>query len=240
MTREIIISEENNPVNVQEALLKVVQRADIDPERLEKFFDLQIKMQQKQAEQAYNEALAGFQGECPIIQKNKKVKFGSTNYEYAPLDEIVHIIKPYLSKYGLSYTFDIKANEAGSILITTISHKAGHSKDYFYNFDALPDGGAMNQSQRRKSAVTYAKRAGLENALGIVTAGEDDDARRSGEIPAQEDQIEEIRALLSPAKVTEKEFFEKYRISKFSDLTFKGAKDAIKALKFRRTAICSK
>ena len=39
----------------------------------------------------------------------------------------------------------------------------------------------MNASQRRKSALSYAKRAGLENALGIATADEDDDAIRATE-----------------------------------------------------------
>lgn len=237
---EIIITEENQPtLNVQDALLKVVQRSDIDPERLEKFFDLQIKMENRQREQEFNEALSGFQGECPVIPKSKKVKFNTTSYEYAPLDEIVHIIKPFLSKYGLSYSFDTRSEGSTTTLITTIFHKGGHSKQYYYTFDSVGDGGQMNGQQRRKSAMTYAKRAGLENALGIVTAGEDDDARRSSETPASKIQIETIKELMPEAQVTLKMFMEKFG-SDPENLSEKTAKAAINTLRTRKAALCSK
>lgn len=241
MTKALTKSDPATPaINIQDALLQIVQRTDIDPERLEKFLDLQIKMENRQAEQAFNEALAGFQSECPIIPKNKKVKFNSTSYDYAPLDEIISLIKPFLSKYGLSYSFDVKAEGATSNMATTIYHKGGFSKTFYYTFDSVSDGGAMNQSQRRKSSVTYAKRAGLENALGIVTTGEDDDARRAIDDPATPEQLEQIKELMKKTSVTDAQFNERYKVDKITDLTSYEAKNAIMALKTRRTQLCTK
>jgi hypothetical protein len=234
VTSESQTIEIKKDVSMQDALIAIVQRNDIDPDRLEKFLDLQIKMENRQAEKAFTEALSGFQGECPIITKKKKVSFGTTNYAFAPLDEIIFIIKPLLSKYGLSYSFDIKSEDKLAVMITTIYHKEGFSKTSFYAFDALGEG-SMNQSQKRKSATTYAKRAGLENALGIVTAGEDDDANRAIDTEASEEQIKQIKELMLVSKVTDEMFLDKYKIKEFKDLSSYDAKAAIFALKIRKT-----
>jgi hypothetical protein len=228
-------------VTMQDALIKIVQRTDIDPDRLEKFLELQIKMENRQAERAFNEAMAKFQGLCPIIKKNKKISFenksgSSTKYDYSPLDEIVHIIKPILSKCDLSFSFDVEETATKSNLKTTISHKDGHNKTFNYLFDSYHDDARMNQSQRRKSAITYAKRACLENALGLVTAGEDDDATRAVDTVVSGEQLAMIKELMIKADVSEKMFLDKYKVSSFEELSSYEAKKAIHALKVRKAA----
>jgi hypothetical protein len=238
VTSESQTIEIKKDVSMQDALIAIVQRSDIDPDRLEKFLDLQIKMENRQAEKAFSEALAGFQGECPIIAKNKKVSFGTTKYDYAPLDEIVSVIKPLLSKYGLSYSFDVKTEDKMTVMITTIYHKEGFSKMSYYAFDSLGEG-SMNQSQKRKSAVTYAKRAGLENSLGLVTTGEDDDARRAIDTFISQTQLDEIKSLLIATKSDTAKFLVFLKVEKLETLTEMEAKNAIHMLKEKR-ALCLK
>lgn len=244
MTKAIVktepIQQPDEAVSMQSALIQIVQRQDIDPDRLEKFLDLQIKMENRQAERAFNEALALFQGECPIIRRTKKTDFTSksgnqTKYDYSPLDEIVHVVKPILNKHGFSYSFNVKENEKSSTLITTIRHKDGHSVPSELEFESLHDDGRMNNSQRRKSALTYVKRAGLENALGIVTAGEDDDARRAVDAPVTEEQLAEITEMIKQTKSDEKKFLEFLQVSKLADLSEYEGKKAIMALKQKRS-----
>lgn len=237
--------ENETNISIQDALIQIVQRTDIDPDRLEKFLDLQIKMENRQAERAFNDALAEFQGECPVITKNKKTSFTSksgstTAYDYAPLDEIISVIKPILSKHGLSYAFDLQETEHISKLLTTIFHKDGFSKTFTYSFDTIHDDARMNSSQRRKSALTYAKRAGLENALGLVTTGEDDDAKRAINNPITPEQISTIKDLLPKATVKEQDFFDKFKITAFAEMDEALAKKAIFQLKARRAALCTK
>ena len=229
---------------IQAALIEIVSRKDIDPERLEKFLDLQIKMENRQAERSFNDALAAFQGECPIITKNKKTSFTSksgstTAYDYAPLDEIISVIKPILSRNGLSYAFDLMEGEHTSKLLTTIFHKDGFSKVYTYAFDTIHDDARMNSSQRRKSSLTYAKRAGLENALGLVTTGEDDDAKRAINNPISPDQIALIKDLMPKANVSEQQFLDKFKLTNLDEMDEALAKKAIFQLKARR-AQCTK
>jgi hypothetical protein len=221
------------PVSIQSALLDIVRREDIDPDRLERFLDLQIKMEDRQAEADFNAALAGFQAECPAIVKNKKVDFTSksgnkTQYNYSALDEIAEVIRPVLAKYGLSYSFDLAPQDGGMVkLITIINHKSGNTRTSSYLFNDLHDDQRMNASQRRKSAVTYAKRAGLENALGIVTTEEDDDARRALDAL-------QIKALVEETKTDMERFLRFMKVESIEEMDEATAKKAIAKLKEKR------
>lgn len=193
---EIAEKKENLPNSVEMALLEIVKRPDIDPDRLEKFLDLQIKMEERQSKAKFFDALSSFQGECPIISKSKRVKFKSVDYNYSPLDEMAEVIKPILNKWGLSYSFNLRdsGNESLVELITTVRHRGGHSEETSYFFNRYHDDDRMNKNQKAKSSVTYAKRAALENALGIVTGDNDDDGQ--GLTGITEDQSKTIRFLL--------------------------------------------
>lgn len=229
------------PTEIQVALIEIVKRKDIDPERLEKFLDLQIRMENRQAAVEFHKALSGFQADCPIITKNKKVNFTSksgntTKYNYSPLDEIIHIIKPHLKSWGLSYSFNIKKTEDKNEheLVTKISHRGGHSEEFSLFFNPQHDDTRMNQAQRAKSSITFAKRAGLENALGIVTAEEDDDAARLTDTDITQSQIEAIKTLLIETKSDEAKFMSFIGVTAIEDMSGADAKKAIHALKQKR------
>ena len=224
---------------MQIALNEVIKRGDVEPERLEKFLDLQFKWEDKQAERAFYAALAKFQSECPPVIKTKNASYGlkiKTNYNWAPLDEIVEHIRPYLKKTGLAYMFDIQELEEGRMNIaTTIYHTDGHSITSNYQSDALNDGGTMNNSQRRKSALSYSKRASLENAFGLVTADQDDDARRALDKPLSEDQIVELNNLLESTETDLSNFCAHMKVKNLTELSEYEAKKGINLLKQKRS-----
>jgi hypothetical protein len=244
MKNPIVTTKKNEVVTesteMQSAILQIVKQKDIDPERLEKFLNLQVQLEDRQNAQAFNEAFAEFQKECPIIQKTKKVSYGQTNYDYASLDEMVHQIKPIMGKNGLGFSFDITQADNLMNLVTTITHKDGHSKTFNYFFDQMDSGGKMNDSQRRKSALTYAKRSALENALGIVTAGEDDDARRAVDNPVTNEQLEKIHSLMKTTDTTEESLLKYLKIENLGLLSTVDAKKTINSLNGKRTALMAK
>ena len=228
-------------VDVQAALIELVKREDIDPSRLEHFLELQVKMEDRQNEKSFYRAMASFQGECPVIKRTKKVKFEAksgktTQYNYAPLDEMTEVVKPIMQKNGLSFSFDIEYTGGENLLVTTISHIDGHSKKSYLPFEKMHDDGRMNASQRRKSALSFAKRAALENALGVVTAEEDDDARRAIDKPVTDDQISEIKNISKSTDTTMQSLLKFLKVEKLEDLSEYEARRAITALKTKRTA----
>ncbi len=150
-------------------------------EVMERLFTLREKVKAEQAKEAFVQAMADFQAECPVIEKTKKVmnKDGTTiRYKYAPIDSIVEQIKEPLAKHGLAYTWTVK-NDPGLITATAmVTHKLGHSETSSFQVP-IDTEGYMTAPQKFASALTFAKRYSLCNILGIST-GEDDDANSVG------------------------------------------------------------
>lgn len=148
---------------------------------MERLFALREKVKAEKAKEAFVQAMAGFQSECPVIEKKKEVKNndGSVRYKYAPIDSIVEQIKKPLANHGLAYTWTVK-NEPGFITaIAMVTHKLGHSETSSFQIP-IDAGGYMTAPQKVASALTYAKRYSLCNVLGVSTGEEDDDSTTVG------------------------------------------------------------
>lgn len=217
MSKEIIKVEKKN-VQVQdqnsvESFISQALATNVSPETLERLFDLKERVDAERAKTAFVEAMAVFQSECPVIKKTKKVlnKDGqSVRYTYAPIDSIVEQIKKPLAKSGLSYTWNVE-NKPGVIKATcTITHKLGYSQSSDFEIP-IDTEGYMTAPQKFASALTFAKRYTLCNALGISTGDEDTDAVDVGkEKTAKSDKSKIIFLLKTLGKPNEsKEQIEK-------------------------------
>lgn len=156
-------------------LIKTAIDKGIDPDALGKLLDLQDRVLARQAETEFNEALKGFQSNCPVIGKNQD----GHNARYADFDKIVMVIRPLLDTYGLSFAFDSEIADSKVATICTIRHVAGHSKMTRFTtpIDSKPNG--MNEPQRYAAVTTYGRRYSLILALGLVIAGDDRDGREA-------------------------------------------------------------
>lgn len=145
-------------------------------ETMERFFALRKEVKAEQAKEAFTAAMAAFQGECPVIVKDKEVWSGNKlRYSYAPLDSIVNQVRAYLGKNGLSYTVDVKTENGILTATCKITHILGHSETS--SFEAPIDKDSyMSAPQKYASASTFAKRYAFCNALGILTGDQDTDA----------------------------------------------------------------
>lgn len=86
--------------------LLTLQERGVPPEQIEKLMDLWERGERREAEKAYNEALAAFQAKGIRIMKRKAVDFttmkGRTSYMHAELDDVVQAVGPELSAHGFS------------------------------------------------------------------------------------------------------------------------------------------
>lgn len=174
-SQEVVKPEKSMSV---ESLISQAVKANVSIETLERLLVMRDKFNAEKAKEAFVVAMSGFQSECPVIKKTKKVlnKDGRTvRYSYAPIESIVEQIKKPLSKYKLSYSWEAK-NEPGSIVaVVTITHALGHSTTSEFKIPVDTEG-YMTAPQKVASALTFAKRYSLCNALGISTGDEDTDA----------------------------------------------------------------
>lgn len=183
-TKEIVLSQNEKLENTKETsrFIELAIKNGLSVETMEKLFSLHEKVKAEQAKTNYLNALANFQGECPIIGKDKIVfnKDGRTvRYQYAPLDSIISQVKDILSKNRLSYRWEVE-NKAGVIRTTAIiTHEDGHSEESSFEVP-IDEEGYMTAPQKYASALTFAKRYAFCNALGISTGDEDTDATDVG------------------------------------------------------------
>lgn len=198
-------------VDIESLLRSAADKGKDGVEVLERLMAIRLQLNQESSKQAYDEAFAAFQAECPPIQKKKAGYKGS--YNYAPLEDIIPIVQPLLRKHGFSFSVDtpIENDDKGVTAIFELRHKAGHSEQKRFRVPLDTRATLMNAPQQFGAACSYAKRYVLVNALGILTADEDLDgmAQRSkpagpSKIAADDLTVEEYRkqlwALLKPVR----------------------------------------
>lgn len=161
-----------------ESFISQAITANLPVDTMERLFALRKDMKAEAAKEAYIAALSEFQGACPIIRKTKKVmnKDGTTvRYMFAPLDSIVDQIRKPLADHGFSYRWETKTENGEINAICIVTHKFGHAESSAFAVKVDTEG-YMTGPQKSASALTFAKRYSLCNALGISTGDEDTDA----------------------------------------------------------------
>ncbi len=119
-------------------------------------------------------ALSKFQTEVKNPQNSETVKVettkGSYNYKYAPLDEILTMVRPLLGKNGLSIVQAPSSEGADIVVTTTLLHSTGQ----YIEFEPLKLKADKATAQGAGSAITYARRYALSAILGISSEDDDD------------------------------------------------------------------
>ena len=158
-----------------ETLINQAVTSNAPVESLARLLDIRRELKAEWAKEQFDKSLAAFQGECPVVEKRKKVSFNTTNYSYAPLEDIVEQVKPLLAKYGFSYMFDTETNGKMKV-ICKVKHLAGHSEVATFDME-IDNNAKMNVSQKYGSALTYAKRYAFCAAFAINVKDEDTDVQ---------------------------------------------------------------
>lgn len=119
-------------------------------------------------------ALAAAQGEFGAVTRDKTVTVtmksgGKYTFSYAPLESILHAVKPALSKNGLSLTQAMIVIDGKDFVETTLRHSSGQTISNRIPLFVKDDG-----PQAYGSALTYARRYGVTLLL-CISADDDDD-----------------------------------------------------------------
>lgn len=155
--------------------LAITKKVPMDT--LERLLVMQREIMAANAKAQYDEALAAFQSECPVIEKRKKVynKDGVTiRYKYAPMDDIIAQVKDLLAKHGFSYDIGQTILNNTLTVFCTLTHVGGRSNTKEL---ALPIGksGHMTDQQEVAAARTFGARYCFVGVAGIMTGDEDVD-----------------------------------------------------------------
>ena len=119
--------------------------------------------------------------------------------KYATLEDTLAIASDTLAKYDLAVMQLNVSRETDTVLVTRIIHKSGAF---------LEDGGVplklkdQNDAQKLGSAITYARRYGLQSMLGMC--GEDDDGNTAvSPAPAPKAKAESFQSKMEGARTVD-------------------------------------
>ena len=176
--REEVLSQNSDTSGLMRLLeMAIANKADIDT--LERLMKLKKEYEAAEAKKAFDEAMAEFQGECPIIKKDRaggKTSSGVIAYKYAPLDAIVSQTKKIIQKHGFSFMILEEEDEKGrDYVFCVVKHKLGHSEKSRRKVVLGTKTGVMSDTQVYAAALTFSKRNAFTNAFGIITGDDDNE-----------------------------------------------------------------
>jgi len=160
----------------------IIQQAVINNssvETIEKLLAMRRELKAEWAKEQFEIAMAKFQGECPVIKKEKaggKTNAGLTAYFYAPIDAIIDQTKNLIRNNGFSYDIQTETFETYVKVVCNVNHQSGHSKSSSIQVPLGAKTNLMSAPQVVASALTFAKRYAFCNAFGIITGDDDNDA----------------------------------------------------------------
>jgi hypothetical protein len=166
------------------SLLATIERAAKDPtvdiDKMERLLGMAERMEARNAEQQFNEAMRAVQESIPRILRDATNP--STNSKYARLESLLKVVVPIYTAAGFSISFGTAdCPHADHYRITaTVSHKAGHSRPYQCDIPSDTTGmkGTMNKTKTHGfgSTMSYGRRYLTLLIFNIALVNEDDDA----------------------------------------------------------------
>ncbi len=198
---------------------------DVDPAKLAAVLDIQMRVMEKNAEIAFNQAMSRISSKIPHIKKGGAVSYADKAgvskeaFTFARFEDIDVAIRPLLIEEGLSLSFSSTERAGGGAVLTgTLSHKDGHSISSSIPL-ALDTSGGKNNIQAMGSTISYGKRYTTCMLLNIVTTGEDDDGKAGGAVFITEAQQAEIEAMIAETKSDTDKFCNAFGVAYVGNLT---------------------
>lgn len=227
-------------------LIDAASRPETDIEKMERLFSMAEKMQAKQAELEYQEAMAEAKREIgPVIARQTNEHTRST---YADLGDIAPIVDPIIARHGFSIDYDEEPCEKqGEIrVVAEIMHSGGHRKKKGINvaLDKAGSGGKVNKTdiQAKGSTITYARRYLKLMAFDIAVT--DNDGNRGEDI--EEDwefdkitdvQVAELEHLFTIWDLDQEAFCAAVDVKSLEDIPASGFEKAKRIIENRGKAI---
>lgn len=216
-----------------DAFLAMIERAARDPQtdidKMERLFAMSERVRARDAETAFNSAMAAAQAELLPVARNKSNS--QTNSKYADLAAIADAAMPIIHKHGFGITCsEFRSDREDHLGVACkVTHAAGHSERHEFHipWDGAGIKGNTNKTPTHAygSTMSYGRRYATCNVFNIAT--KDDDGNGASKRTAAperitEKQVADLNAMLQktdePAANVQI-LFEHWKISDLSELT---------------------
>jgi len=174
------------PTNLMQALASAAADPRMDVDKVERLFAMHKELQDREAAQAFHDAMARAQASIRPIAKDRRNEH--TKSWYATLAAIVDEITPLYTQEGLSISFDTYSPERDKEMpplekgwhrvIAIVAHRGGHSRKFHLEapLDDAGKDGTKNKTgiHAMGSTVSYLRRYLICMIFNVATADDND------------------------------------------------------------------
>jgi len=183
-------------------------------------------------------ALSKFQGE--VTNPKNSAKNPQFNSKYAPLQDILSLVRPLLSKQGLSILQSTTGDLENVTISTTLLHESGEfleTEPFILKGEQTARGGAkVLNVQGAGSMITYIRRYQISAILGLASEDDDDGNHASKKnenttlTTIDRNKVQAIRTLAERKGVNQTSICSAYSISRFELMTYEMWREATEKL----------
>lgn len=219
---------------------RLAKNPDIDVAKIQQILDMQERILDRNAKQAFNAAMTRTQKRIELVVAKSKNE--QTNSTYADLKAVLISAKPIYTEEGFSLMFyeGETTKEKHKRVCVDIMHEAGHTEKRYGNFAIQTTGIAgkpmMTEIHGEGSAFSYGRRYLTCMIFNIPTG--DDDGNAAGGEPEyiDEKQKSTIVDYIADRGVDEKKFLAYMAAESLEKILAKDYDKAITALKAKKKA----
>lgn len=227
-------------------LMDVISRAAADPsvdvDKLERLLAMRKEIAAEAAERAFNEAMRTAQAAMPAVLRN--AENSQTSSRYATLEAVADAIDPVIHSNGFSPSFGTADSTLpGHYRVTcTLSHVAGHKRDYFADVPSDMNGMKGNQNKTAThafgSTMSYGRRylKLLIFDVKLTDRRDDDGNAAGGDEPINQAQLDTLRALIVEVDADIPRFLKFMRVDALEDIPVRNLNRALVSLEAKKTA----
>lgn len=185
------------------SLLEVISKAARDPnvdiDKMERLLQMQERVQAREAEAAFNQAMNVAQSEMGPIGANASNP--QTKSRYASFDKLDRVLRPIYTAHGFSLSFDEGESPKPEHVrvLCYVSHIAGHTRTYHRDMPAdgkgAKGGDVMTKTHAAGAAGSYGARYLLKGIFNVAV-GEDDDDGNSAVGTINDDELARLQQLV--------------------------------------------
>lgn len=239
LNSDIIPVARDREPSLLEAIIQATQNPAIDVGKLNALFDFKLRIEQRDAEIAFNQALGELLPKLPRIVKDKSIDLGRGRpIPFGSYEQVMKYVNPLLKAHGFTASFTSEDADHSVVIIMTFRHIAGHSEKS--KMRLAPDKGpGRNENQAVGSSRSYAKRYLICDFLNIVFIGEDKNGS-SGDGVTQcitHEQINQILDMLIACGLEgerARSFLDFMGVKRIEEITREDYSKAIEGLKKKR------
>lgn len=231
------------------SMLSIIARAASDPavdvQKMTALLDMQERILAKQAEAAFNGALARLSAHMPRVSKKGTIKLVTKegvdkgSIPFARWEDVDSVIRPLMRQEGFTLSFNAqpRTGEGGGAVVSgTLLHAEGHSRTVSIPL-ALDSGAGRNNLQAMGSTLSYGKRYCAEMLLNIVREGADDDGATGGAEFITPDQAAHIISQIRALGVVQEKFLAMLKAPTVEQISTENHEKALHMLAMKRRQV---